>query len=90
MSERLSEDLRELLGDEDFLALVETFGGDRLYIPKSAEGTIVSAALGGEAAARLAARYGGDYPRIPLAREFRARQYRAAGLANPASPASSG
>ncbi|RFC63621.1 hypothetical protein DYI37_11490 [Fulvimarina endophytica] len=84
MTERLSEDLRELLGDEDFLKLVENFGGDRLYVPQSVTETKVSNALGEEAAAKLAKRYGGDYPRIPLARAFRARHYRSAlGLTNP-------
>ena len=84
MSDGLSRELLELLGPEAFLKLVERFGGDRLYIPKSESGTIVEEALGAEAAAKLARHYGGDYPRIPLARAFRARQYRKAGLGNPA------
>lgn len=83
MSESLTEDLRALLGDEGFFTLVETFGGTRLYIAKSSDGTQVSEVLGEAAAARLADTYGGNALRIPLARTLRARHYRAQGLSNP-------
>lgn len=81
--DRISDELHAILGDEAFLALVENFGGDRLYVPKGADNR-VSQAIGSAAASKLAAHFGGDSPRIPLAREFRARQYRLAGMTNPA------
>lgn len=80
--EGLSADLLEILGEADFLQLVERYGGQRLYVPAGDEDTAVVRALGRKAARLLAASYGRTYLRIPLARAFRARQYRAAGMSN--------
>ncbi len=78
----LSSELFNLLGKEDFLRLVEAFGGSRLYVPASEQGTALSKRLGGQAAAKLARSYAKTYVRVPLARELRARHYRAAGHSN--------
>ena len=82
MSERLEDELLALLGAEDFIRLVEAYGGERRYIPKSETGTEISGKLGEGVAAQLAKRFGGDELSIPLARGFRARQYRADRLNN--------
>ena len=83
MSEpRLSAVLLELLGAEGLVLLAEHKGGRRLFVPKSPDGGALAGTLGQEAAASLARRYGGDYIRVPLARELRARHYRAAGASN--------
>jgi len=83
--EDLSEDLHRLLGDEGFLALTEAFGGQRPYINRTG-GPVVDglvAALGPDLADQLIRMYGGSHLMVPIARVFRARQYRAAGLTDP-------
>ena len=82
MSERLEDELIELLGAEDFIRLVEAYGGERRYVPKSETGTEIAGKLGEEVARRLSKRFGGDEISIPLARTFRARHYRAAEMNN--------
>ena len=82
MSDRLEDELIELLGPQDFIRLVEAYGGERRYIPKSETGTEIAGKLGEEVASRLAKRFGGDEISIPLARAFRARHYRADRLNN--------
>lgn len=83
MREQLSEALLARLGAESFVALVEAFGGTRLYVPHTiADDHEIARAIGTAAALRLAQRYAPDTLRIPLAREFRARHYRAHGLSN--------
>lgn len=83
MNERLTDDLIDLLGEEVFVLLVEAFGGTRLYVrhnPAPNDG--LSETIGATNAALLAERYAPDVLRIPLARQLRARHYRAAGLSN--------
>lgn len=81
MSEqRLSAILLSLLGSAGLVRLAEKRGGTRLYVPASGE--TLARDLGEEAATLLADRYGGFYIRVPLARELRARHYRAAGCSN--------
>lgn len=75
--ETLSADLHALLGDAGFLALVETYGGQRPYIGLDAEK--FRPILGDALAERFVQTYGGDRLHVPLARAFRARQYRLAG-----------
>lgn len=82
MSERLEDELIALLGAEDFICLVEAYGGERRYVPKSETGTEIAGKLGKEVAARLAKRFGGDEISIPLARAFRARHHRASEMNN--------
>lgn len=78
----LSEALLQLLGPEAFLRLAEHHAGTRVYVPNSLERNSLVRSLGEEAASKLSRRYGGTYLRVPLARELRARQYRAAGMTN--------
>lgn len=84
MTERLSEDLLDLLGEASFVALAEAFGGTRLYIPQRLGADhAISEAIGSEKAEALARRYAPAVLRIPLARKIRARHYRAViGLSN--------
>ena len=83
MNEQLTESLKALLGVEGLVSLAESFGGRRLYVPAAiAADHPIADALGGERAAKLARRYSHAFIRVPLARELRARQYRARGLSN--------
>lgn len=84
MSDRLpAEELRAMLGDEAFIALAETFGGRRLYVPSIIdEDHLIAQTIGTAPAKRLSSRLSPDTIRVPLAREFRARHYRAAGCSN--------
>lgn len=83
MRERLVSELTALLGERAFIALAEAFGGRRLYVPRKidADGEIAKA-IGLDAARLLSERKSPDYLRVPLAREVRARHYRAAGFSN--------
>lgn len=83
MTEQLTESLRHLLGADALVALTEAFGGRRLYVPQDLgpEHPIVRA-IGAAAAGKLARRYSLAFIRVPLARELRARHYRAQGLSN--------
>lgn len=81
--ERASEEmLLRLLGPAGFIRLVEAYGGVRLYVPETASRTDLVKEIGDRAALKLADRWGGFYIRVPLAKEFRARHYRAAGASN--------
>lgn len=80
--ENWGQKLNALLGDEGYLALLEAHGGLRLYIPLNAEHSNLSEDIGTEAAKRLSEEYGRDYIRVPLARDFRALQYRLKGWNN--------
>lgn len=83
MTEQLTEGLRALLGAEALVALCEHFGGRRLYVPLTIDADHdIAAAIGTDAAAKLAKRYSLAFLRVPLARELRARHYRAHGLSN--------
>lgn len=83
MSERLTESLKALLGVDALVALAERFGGRRLYIPQTiGPEHEIAAAIGTEEAAKLSRRYSLAYIRVPLARDLRARHYRARGLSN--------
>ncbi|RUU46476.1 MAG: hypothetical protein EOQ98_19350 [Mesorhizobium sp.] len=83
MSDELrSAELLGLLGKDDFLRLVEAFGGTRLYVPRSGDTTAIAKQLGIAAANRLGNRYSGTYLRVPLARDHRARHYRGLGHSN--------
>lgn len=83
MSEYSSYELIALLGDHGFIALAQAFGGTRLSIPQEIDADHeIHAAIGAENATRLADRYAGHVIKVPLAREKRARHYRAGGLSN--------
>jgi hypothetical protein len=66
----------EVIGHDAALALVETFGGVRVYIPKDppADSPVVKA-IGMEAAVRLGRALGGESPRIPVARAWLVAHY---------------
>ncbi|MES2987657.1 MAG: hypothetical protein V4808_07110 [Pseudomonadota bacterium] len=81
----LTEQLKSLLGEAAFVALAEAFGGTRLYVPHTIPADHeIARAIGIEAAARLSKRLAPDTIRMPLARELRARHYRAHNLSNAA------
>lgn len=71
-----------LLGPADLIRLVEYRGGVRLYVPREMGTTELPSKIGDAAAGKLIGRWGGFYIRVPLARELRARHYRAAGMSN--------
>ncbi|KQZ15923.1 hypothetical protein ASD44_09775 [Mesorhizobium sp. Root554] len=77
----MAEMLLWVLGPAGLIRLAEKRGGTRLYVP-SGEGSSLAREIGSEAARLLADRYAGFYIRVPLARELRARHYRAAGASN--------
>lgn len=69
----------QVLGIEGTIALVERFGGARVYLARHprADGP-VAAVVGLEAAQRLGEAYG-DTVKIPLAKRWLARHYRGLG-----------
>ena len=77
----LSAMLLDLLGPVDLVRLSEKKGGTRLYVPATGRAKLAKD-IGDTAAQKLAERYAGDYIRVPLARELRARHYRANGASN--------
>lgn len=74
--------LTALLGPVAFIRLVEAYGGTRLFIPTDGDDKELIVEIGEDAWMKLADRWGGFHIRVPLAKEFRARHYRAAGLSN--------
>tara|TARA_R110002020_G_scaffold34066_35_gene103978 strand:- start:11523 stop:11873 length:351 start_codon:yes stop_codon:yes gene_type:complete len=80
----LSESLNELIGESAYLALVEHYGGTRLFVPKTPERSGLCDAIGEAAAAKLAQSHGAEYIKVPLDRELRARHYKKNGLSNAA------
>ena len=80
----LTEVLKELIGERAYLALVEHYGGTRLFVPKEPERSELGDAIGETAAAKLAQARGAEYIKVPLDRELRARHYRRQGLSNAA------
>lgn len=71
-------DLIDLLGEPAFVALAETFGGTRLYVPTTIGADhAIARAIGLPAAQRLSQRLAPDQITVPLARDIRARHYRA-------------
>lgn len=78
----LADALTKLIGAKGLVLLAEKYGGTRLYIPPSPNRSQLVDELGADILTRLGQRYGGDYLKVPLARELRARHYRAIGLSN--------
>lgn len=78
---RLAGDLEGLLGRAAFIALTEEFGGTRLYVPLATQpDQRLVEAIGDKAARTLSKSYAPAFIRVPLARELRARHYRAQDL----------
>ncbi len=75
-------ELLDLLGPDDFLRLVEAYGGTRLYVPRTEAGSALPDEIGLDAVRKLQGPRAGEWIRVPLAREWRARHYRANGLSN--------
>lgn len=67
--------LRELLGDDAFLRLVENVGGLRFFVPMFPEQTADKFNLGMDILSKLSEAFRGEYIPVPLARNFRARVY---------------
>lgn len=78
----LTDSLLRLIGPEGLYLLADKYGGTRLYIPPTPARSQLTDELGIEIVTKLIQRYGRDYIIVPLARELRARHYRAAGLSN--------
>ncbi|QCI93451.1 hypothetical protein [Novosphingobium sp. EMRT-2] len=73
-------DLTAVLSAMEVIALVEAFGGTRLYLPvQMTEENRIAKAIGYEAALKLWEALGFGVLRIPIARDLRARHYRAQG-----------
>lgn len=80
MTSRPGPELAELIGEDAMVRLAEAFGGTRLYVPQSIGAKHeIARAIGLDAARRLVERLAPDVVKVPLARELRARHYRAAG-----------
>lgn len=77
------------LGAEATLLLIEARGGIRVFVPiEPTEGCELAKIVGLEPARKLAAAFGGEQLRVPLARgkwtgAWRARVYRARGMSLP-------
>jgi len=80
---RAGSELEALIGEVALVRLAEAFGGTRLYIPeKMSAAHEIAKAIGLEAAQAMVRQLGAGQLKVPLAREQRARQYRAAGWSN--------
>lgn len=78
----LAETLTELIGVRAYLALVEHYGGTRLFVAKTPSRSGLSDKIGHEAAEKLTEAYAAEYIKVPLDRELRARHYKTQGLSN--------
>ena len=67
------------LGPDGTLRLIETHGGTRLYVPKSANATDLAGELGADLLAALVAWRPGEHVMVPVARDWRAQVYQARG-----------
>lgn len=77
--------LTDLIGADATLRLIEEHAGTRVYVPKEVnQGATARLGLSLPAARALSARFGGEHILVPLARAWRVRVYRAAGLTYPA------
>lgn len=73
--------LVDLIGAEATLKLIEARGGTRLYVPRAATPDCVLARdVGLAAAQKMTAEFAGNFITVPVARHWRVRHYRAAGL----------
>lgn len=73
--------LSQHLAPPALLALIEAFGGTRIYVPKAPnQGSPLVHAIGREAAAALSAAHGGDELKIPIARHWQVKCLRQRGL----------
>jgi hypothetical protein len=82
MSEDLTQELLDTLGEDNFIRLVEEHGGTRLFIPIDSSRSKLPASIGLDNTMRLINLYARSYIKVPVAKEFRALRYREAGLSN--------
>ena len=76
----LMAELYEIVGQAGLLALIERYGGTRLYVPQTIlEGAELAQIVRLAPARRLAKRYGGDTLAIGLCKEWRAHVLRREG-----------
>ena len=64
----IGQSLLGLLGRDDFLQLVQSFGGENLYVAQSADRSQIAEHLSPEGLERLVAEYGGTHIRVPRLR----------------------
>lgn len=76
------KELYDLIGHDALMILVENFGGLRIYIPKDISNSKIAKVLPPDVLIKLSRTYCGSFLRVPLARQYRARHYRLAGLNN--------
>lgn len=77
--------LTDIVGAVAALAMIEAHGGTRVYVPKEInQNSAARLALPLLAARRLGEEYGGEHILVPIARAWRVRMYRAAGMTYPA------
>lgn len=70
-----------IIGAEATFRLIETNGGLRIYIPKHPnQGTLLARQIGLRAARQLAAEFGGEELKVPVARPWRVATYSINGL----------
>lgn len=75
--------LVKLIGAEATLALVERWGGTRLYVPDQAHPRAdLWAVVGADAARYLSERYGREQIDVPVARQWRILVYRGQGMSH--------
>lgn len=76
--------LRETIGDEATLALVEARGGLTVSVPETArEGQVLAEIVGLAAAEKLSQLYAREVIQVPLAKDWRIEIYAAQGMTNP-------
>lgn len=79
----LESDLHFLLGDDAYAKLLDNYAGVRLYVPKlNGKNSNLPVIIGEHSTRLLSEIYGGDYVKVPVAREWRARRYRKEGYSN--------
>ncbi len=77
--------LTNIIGADAALRMIEAHGGTRVYVPKDInQNSAARLALPLPEARRLGEAYGGEHILVPIARAWRVRMYRAAGMTYPA------
>ena len=77
--------LTNIIGADAALRMIEAHGGTRVYVPKDVnQNSAARLALPLPEARRLGEAYGGEHILVPIARAWRVRLYRAAGMTYPA------
>ena len=73
--------LTDVLGAAATLVLVEKRGGTRVYVPREVtQASVIAREIGLQEARALSGAFAGDTITVPVARHWRVRHYRAAGL----------